>query len=388
MSTFAALLIVPWLLTLLLMPGVIRWATRHGYLDHPSERKQHTQPVPVLGGVALFTAIALALLLLAPWVPEIRERAFGPRSLTALGAGVAAILALGLYDDLRDLAPTRKLAFQILIAIGTWAVGFSTAETPLLGDMAGWSWTGPIISFTVTIGWIVVVTNAFNLIDGMDGLAAGISVLALLTIFLLANGNGATVPVIGALVLSGALAAFLRFNLPPARIFLGDAGSMGIGYATAVLALASYQKAPTGVALIVPLVVVGLPMLDTGLAILRRGWAHLRRPETTTFHPLAIARAVFAADRGHVHHVFLRLGWSVGRVLTLLYGVSAALAAVGLATRGLPTAASWVLWMVLLAAAFIGLRALERRVERIEAAQGEKAVGDPAAQELGQRATG
>src|SRR5262249_61455057 len=117
----------------------------------------------------------------------------------------------------------------------------------------------------------VILANAFNLIDVMDGLASGVALATSLTIFLLANQYGATVPVIGTLALSGALAGFLRFNLPPARIFLGDAGALSIGYLIAVLALASYQEAPAAVPLIVHLLVLGLPLLDTIFAIVRRG---------------------------------------------------------------------------------------------------------------------
>ena len=127
-----------------------------------------------------------------------------------------------------------------------------------------------------------------------------------LTVFLLANQNGATVPVIAALALSGALAGFLRFNLPPARIFLGDAGALSIGYLTAVLAMASYQKSPAAVALIVPLLVLGLPLLDAILAMIRRGLLHLshaRRRRACTVRELI--GAVTRADRGHLHHLLL-----------------------------------------------------------------------------------
>ena len=125
----------------------------------------------------------------------------------------------------------------------------------------------------------------------MDGLASGVALITALTVFLLANQNGATVPVVAALALSGALAGFLRFNLPPARIFLGDAGALSIGYLTAVLSLASYQKSPAAVALIVPLLVLGLPLLDTILAIIRRGLLHLSKSGARRAHRARAASA-------------------------------------------------------------------------------------------------
>jgi UDP-GlcNAc:undecaprenyl-phosphate GlcNAc-1-phosphate transferase len=365
METFAAILIVPWLLSLAFTPVVIGWAHRRGWLDHPTERKRHAKPIPILGGVAVFGSAAFGLLLLAPFVPQIRDGAFGPASLSALGVGAAAMVAIGLWDDLRNLPPMGKLALQTAVAVLTWALGFRVAELGLVFDETGIS--GPVGSLLLTIGWIVVVSNAFNLIDGLDGLASGISIICLLTVFLLANGNGATVPVIGALALAGSLAAFLRFNLPPARVFLGDAGSLAIGYTTAVLSLASSQKAPAGVTLIVPLVVIGVPMLDTALAIVRRAIAQLLGGERGAFHPLALARAVFRADRGHIHHLLVRFGLTVPQSLAVLYAISGALAVLGYHTRELPKPAIWALWLSLLAVGYAALRALERRVLRLEA---------------------
>jgi UDP-GlcNAc:undecaprenyl-phosphate GlcNAc-1-phosphate transferase len=385
METFAAILIVPWLLSLALTPFVIRWAQRRGWLDRPSERKNHARPVPILGGVAVFGAAFLGLLLLAPFVDQIQEGALGPGSLSALAAGTLSMVALGLWDDLRDVSPLGKLAAQIAIAIATWAMGFRAAELELPLDVTGMS--GPAGSLLLTVGWIVVVSNAFNLIDGLDGLASGISIICLLTVFLLANGNGATVPVISALALAGSLAAFLRFNLPPARVFLGDAGALGIGYTTAVLALASSQKAPAGVALIVPLVVLGVPMLDTALAVLRRALAQAMRRDRTGFHPLEIAAAVFRADRGHIHHLLVRLGLSVPQTLAVLYGLSGGLAILGYYARGFPKPAIWALWLSLLALGYTGLRLLERRIVHAEAER-ERARRPDAAEQTRRRAAG
>src|SRR5262249_6590284 len=150
-----------------------------GWMDRPSERKDHARPVPILGGVAVFGAAVLGLLLLAPFVEQIQEGAFGPGSLSALGVGALSMLALGLWDDLRDVSALHKLALQIAIAVATWAMGFRAAELGLVFDDSGVS--GVLDSLALTVGWIVVVSNAFNLIDGLDGLASGISIICLLT---------------------------------------------------------------------------------------------------------------------------------------------------------------------------------------------------------------
>ena len=266
MAVFAAILIAPWLLALVLTPATIRFAKRHDLMDHPTERKAHRAPVALLGGVAVYAAIVLGVGVLMVFLPGLREMAFGRESLGALALGCGLMLALGLYDDLYDMPALHKLAGQVAIAALTFAMGFQVGRgrapvrlRPLRGRCRSRS--------LVTVLWIVVVANAFNFIDGMDGLASGVALITVLTVFLLANQNGATVPVVAALALSGALAGFLRFNLPPARIFLGDAGALSIGYLTAVLSLASYQKSPAAVALIVPLLVLGLPLLDTILAV-------------------------------------------------------------------------------------------------------------------------
>lgn len=362
MATFAAILIVPWLLALVLTPAVIRFAQSRGYLDVPTARKAHKAPVALLGGVAVFASIALGLLLVSIFVEPVRTALVGHASLGALGLGAILMVSLGTWDDLYDMRPMAKLTGQIAIAALTWAMGFRVGAIELPFELLLTS-AAPV-SFLVTVGWIVIVSNAFNLIDGIDGLTAGVSVITALTVFLLANQNGATVPVIAALALSGALAGFLRFNLPPARIFLGDAGALSIGYVTAVLAMASYQKSPAAVALIVPLLVLGLPLLDPILAVLRRGFSHLRRRGAEGLRPAEMLHAVTLADRGHLHHLLLRNGLSVPESLAILYAVCIVLAVVGLGTREAGTTLRWGMFLVLVCAGFASLRALERRALR------------------------
>ena len=173
-------------------------------------------------------------------------------------------------------------------------------------------------------------------------------------------------PAVGALALAGALSGFLRYNIPPARIFLGDSGSMGIGYTTAVLSLASYQKGPTAVVLIVPLLALGLPLVDTIVAIVRRAGEQLYKEGGRGFHPIHVTRAVFRADHGHIHHLLVRLGWRVRRVLFSLCAVSAGLSLLGLWTRDACSDLRWAVWLSLLLLGLVARRLVERAVARRE----------------------
>ncbi len=371
-------LIVPWLLALVLTPLVAALASRARALDLPLGRKQHAAPVPILGGIAVFGAAALGLALGAPFSDPIRGGLFGEGSLAALGIGVAAMVALGTWDDVRDLSPFQKAAGQVAIASLSWWLGFRCNEIELVG---GWvvSDAAPV-SFLVTVAWIVVVTNAFNLIDGVDGLAAGVGIAAALVVFVLASQSGASVPVVAALALSGALSGFLRFNLPPARIFLGDGGALAIGYTIGVLSLASAQKGPTAVVLIVPFLAIGVPLLDVVGAVVRRARAHLRSQGLAGLRPGAIVRAVVTADRGHIHHLLLRSGWSVRRILFVLYALSGALGWIALEIRSATPGARWGACLALLVVGVAALRWIERRVEQREAlarAPGASAATEP-----------
>jgi UDP-GlcNAc:undecaprenyl-phosphate GlcNAc-1-phosphate transferase len=358
-------LVGPWVLVLALTPLVAAFARRYGALDLPQGRKLHRVPVPLLGGVAVFGAAGLALAVGAPFSPPIRGGLFGPASLAALGVGAAAMVALGTWDDLRDLSALQKLIGQLAIAALTWWLGFRCGEVELWG---GWVLSDATpISFAITVAWIVAITNAFNLLDGIDGLTAGIGIAAALVIFTLASHHGATVPVIASLALAGALSGFLRFNLPPARIFLGDGGALAIGYVIAVTSLASAQKGPTAVVLIIPFVAVGIPLIDTIVAVLRRLRVHLRARRLGALRPLALWRAIASADRGHIHHLLLRSGWSVRRILFVLYALSALLGWIALQLRSVSPGLRWVVSLALIAAGIAAIRWIEARVERLEA---------------------
>ncbi len=366
MPSFALILLLPWVVALVVTPLVIRWATTYGFLDHPDARKTHTRATPLLGGAAVLIASIVGVALAVPFIEPLREGFDGWGSMLGLGAGALVLAGLGLYDDLYDMRALSKLAVQVVVAAATWWIGFRLGEVQLPFGFVVVDATA--VSLVLTIVWIVLVTNAFNLIDGMDGLTTGVGIITGLTVYLLAAEYRNVGAVLGALAISGALAGFLRFNLPPARIFLGDSGAYAIGYTISVLALASYQRSSTAMLLVVPLLAAGLPMLDTLLAALRRLLWHLRHNGLSGLRPAHVIRAVTTADRGHIHHLLLRAGLDSRRALFVLYGISAGLAGLALALRSASPNVRWGLLAALLVAGLVAQRILERRVEARERA--------------------
>lgn len=307
--------------SLLLTPLVIRAAVGWGLYDQPDgDRRIHTRPIPRVGGVVVFVAMLLGLLGAAA-----ADVATGGNLIRANASYVAGLLlgmsllfATGLADDLGGLRPLTKLAVQIFAAAIAYYFGFRVGRIGFgaeFGMDLGW------FSLPVTLIWIVGVTNAFNLIDGLDGLATGIALVALSTTAVAAQMLGNTEVVIVCLALIGALVGFLRYNFNPARIFLGDSGSLFIGFLLAVLSVHGSMKSATAVLVLVPLSALALPLLDTFLAIGRR-W--LRRV------PLS------SADARHIHHRLLAIGFTHRASVILLYCVAAALAAAGISLAFAP----------------------------------------------------
>ena len=372
----ATVLLFPWLVALAVTPLVIRWGTAHGYIDRPGARKIHDRPTAAIGGPAVFGSAAIGLALAAAFYPPIRELLWGQGSLAVLGAGIACMAGLGMIDDKHDLSAPAKAVLQIGIAAGTWLLGFRVGyvELPM-----GWEIVDAALpSLVLTVAWIVLVSNAFNLIDGIDGLASGVGLIVALTLFVLAADLREAVPAMGALAMAGALAGFLRYNVPPARIFLGDSGALAVGYTAAVVSIGSYQKSSTAMVIAIPLLAMALPLLDVLLAVLRRGQAHLRERGLHGLTPRAVVRAVFQADRGHIHYLLLRSGWSVRRILFALYAVCGAFAVMALAMRSAGSTTRWAVAAVTVLAGLAVLRMLERRVERLERSSVAEAAGPQA----------
>jgi UDP-GlcNAc:undecaprenyl-phosphate/decaprenyl-phosphate GlcNAc-1-phosphate transferase len=340
-----------------LTPLLRSLAFERGWLDHGLEaRKIHGQPIPRLGGVAIVLGFFAPLLGLLIYPTGMAEKFYAdPPRAAALLSGGLVIALLGLFDDVRGAGAGLKLAVQVLVACGLWAVGVrvETLGLPGLGTLS----VG-ILSLPLTVLWIAGVINSMNLIDGLDGLAGGVAFFALVASFVIAFVRGEATMALLSAALAGSVLGFLVYNFNPASIFMGDTGSMFLGYVLAAGSVQTQQKASTAVALVVPLVALGLPIADTLLAIGRRA---------------AAGRPIFSADRDHIHHRLLALGLSQRQAVLVLYLASGILGACALV---LSFANSWqtALTLVLLAAAgFFGLRLLysvRRREEPARASEG------------------
>jgi UDP-GlcNAc:undecaprenyl-phosphate/decaprenyl-phosphate GlcNAc-1-phosphate transferase len=282
-------------------------ARSRGWVDSPdSSRHLHSCPVPRLGGVPIFItviAIAAAGFFLRNWL-DLRGTFSVGAALPILGSG-ALIFLLGLYDDFRTLGPYSKFGIQALAATLLYLSGFGVHEFDLL--FRG-SPLGGVLGLSLTIIWVLLITNAFNLMDGLDGLAAGAALFSTIVMLVSSLLMGNSFVAFLAIVLAGAIAGFLRFNFNPATIFLGDSGSLFIGFLLSALGLAGSQKAPTMVAVAIPVVCFGLPILDVVIAIVRR---------------FLSGRPLFKGDREHIHHRLLKRGFCQRDAVLILYGVSA-----------------------------------------------------------------
>ncbi|HKO11608.1 MAG TPA: MraY family glycosyltransferase [Acidobacteriaceae bacterium] len=322
MSRYAVLavpFIVAFLTSLLIVPLVRRFALSNHLLDQPDElRHRHARPVPRLGGVAIFAGLVLAFAL-APAAGMLTRFAPALPHLTfALVLSSAILFGIGLLDDLRDIPPLAKLSGQALAAAIVVYAGFRIDVIVLPPDYTlslGW------LSVPVTVVWLVGVSNALNLVDGLDGLAGGVALIALLTATAAAFVLGSQTTPWYSLALAGAVLAFLRFNSHPAKIFLGDSGSLVVGFLLAVLTVKGATRADQSVYALAPIFALSYPLLDTGIAMLRR-W--LRGA------PLS------RADARHIHHQLRALGLGPRKAVWLIYVESGLVAILGLCVTFAP----------------------------------------------------
>jgi UDP-GlcNAc:undecaprenyl-phosphate GlcNAc-1-phosphate transferase len=291
------------------------FANSRGWVAAPNqERHLHSSPLPRLGGVAIFLSFSLCMGIAALWV-ETHPRFHSPQFLKTMATillPAGLVFLLGLYDDLRGAGPYLKFTVQGIAATLLYAGGLRIVNIPVVFGDRPLPW---YIGLLFTVGWVLAITNAFNLIDGLDGLAAGSALFSTMVVFVVALLNGPNLVEMMTIVLAGSILGFLRFNFNPATIFLGDSGSLFIGFLLSALALNGAQKAPTIVAVAIPIVSFGLPILETVLSVIRR---------------LISGRPVFTADREHIHHKLLQHGMTHRQVVILLYGVSAIFAMLSL----------------------------------------------------------
>jgi UDP-GlcNAc:undecaprenyl-phosphate/decaprenyl-phosphate GlcNAc-1-phosphate transferase len=306
-----------------LTPVIIGLAHRWGALDQPGLRKVHDSPIPRLGGVAVvgtFSVISMAALLLSG---GLRAGLMDNRDFwLSFGIGAALVFLLGLYDDIRHASVGIKFLVQFasaFLVIIAGHVRIETAASPFGGPVQ-LDWLG----LPLTALWIVGVTNAFNLIDGLDGLAGGIAFISTATVFAVSLITGQRLLVVLVSVsLAGALLGFLRYNYHPAKIFLGDCGSMFLGYVLAVLSVVGAAKKVTALTLLIPILIVGIPVFETLYAMTRRLVAEVFVAKV--WKPAAFL-AMFRADQQHIHHKLMEMGYSHQWAVLIIYGLSVLLA--------------------------------------------------------------
>ncbi len=307
MKTYLSLFMLALGLSYGLTPLMAHLAARWGVLDRPDRpQKIHERPTPRLGGIALYASFLLALAALLAL--ENRVAAYFTAHLlwvAKLLVPSTLILLLGVYDDLRGANAQLKFSVQALAALLLYAFGVQI--TRIWNPLGGTIELG-LLSLPLTLLWLIGITNAFNLLDGVDGLSAGAALFATLTLLAAALFYDQPLIVILTVALAGSIVGFLRYNFAPASIFLGDSGSLFLGFLLGALAIEGSQKSATAVAVAIPLVSFGLPILDTAWALMRRALG--KRP-------------LFQGDLEHIHHMLLRRGLTRRQVVILLYAVCA-----------------------------------------------------------------
>jgi len=287
-------------ITLYLTPKVIAFAKKIGATDQPSERKIHKVPIPRLGGMAIFGGLAIAICLTLLY-GKLFHTHIDQKLIHGIFYGSLIVFLIGVVDDFHSLPAWFKLVGQVVAALVTihYKVEISFFGNPWGGIVELGFWTLPI-----TVFWLVGVTNATNLIDGLDGLASGVISIASIALFVVALRTHQIESAIFLIALSGATLGFLRYNFFPAKIFLGDSGSYTLGFVLAAATIAGVLKTTLVVALVLPFLILGVPIYDTASAIYRR---------------IKHKRPVFQPDKEHLHHGLLSAGFSQRESVLIIY---------------------------------------------------------------------
>ena len=300
-SSYFLPLVVSLVISLIVTPLMRKLAFKVEAVDIPKDnRRMHKKPIPFLGGVAIYIAVVVGILLYMP---------LDNSTTISILIGGSIIMISGLIDDFKDLSPKKKLLFQILagIILIMGGIEIKTLTYPLPTKDASTLIQLGILSIPVTLFWIVGITNTINLIDGIDGLSAGVATISSITLMVVARKLGDPETIILSGILAGACLGFLPYNFNPAKIFMGDAGALFLGFMLAGISIEGVMKSAATIAVVVPILILGIPIFDTTFAIIRR---------------LAKGQNPMQADKGHLHHRLLRRGFSVRNTVLILYGVS------------------------------------------------------------------
>ena len=331
-GTIIAAFAVAAVLSYFFTPPVKNFAHKVGAIDVPKDaRRMHKKPIPRLGGLAIYGGFLCSILI------------FGQLDETMLCVllGAAIIVALGIFDDVLALGAKLKFVVQIVAAaipvcIGDLQIGLFTNLNPL--SDTPFVHLG-ILAVPVTIIWIVGITNAVNLIDGLDGLAVGVSSIAAITMLAVALLTGNMPIAITMAALAGACIGFMPYNLNPAKIFMGDTGSTFLGYMLATVSIMGLFKFYAVISFAVPFLILGLPIFDTANAIIRR---------------VTAGRSPMSPDRGHVHHKLIDMGFNQKQAVAILYAISATLGLTAVVLTSSGEVKAIVLLLAVLAAILVG----------------------------------
>jgi len=296
--------VIAFIVSYILTPYIARVGKKENMVDHPGHRKVHEEAIPNLGGIVIFFGFLLSLLFVVPIEGQYK---------TLLIGGVI-ILLLGIVDDIVDLSPKHKFIIQLVPALLVVVYNSNLINSFIVHQLAGLDLLGYLI-YPLLILWIVGITNSINLIDGLDGLACGVSIIALGTFLILGLLQNMEILNIITIALLLSMLAFLKYNFFPAKIFLGDSGSTFAGFMLASVSALWAIKGENAFFLIVPVIILALPIFDTLFAILRRYRGH---------------RPIFQADQGHLHHRLLARGIEHKKVVILLWGISLAFSIIAL----------------------------------------------------------
>lgn len=330
--------------TILLVPAAKALATKCDAIDYPDARRVNKKPIPRMGGLAILggLAAAFAVLLLGmaffgwddPFVPH------ASLDVNYIGVGVSVLVmfAVGLVDDIVSLNPKVKFLGQVVAACIAVASGLllSSIRSPFGDGTIYFGW----FAYPLTVFYLVAFANVINLIDGLDGLAAGITAISGFAIFFLAVTTGRPDAAVMAIALVGACVGFLRYNFYPASIFMGDSGSLLLGYSLGVVSLFAVARASAFVSLLVPLLAAGVPILDTAFAIVRRLRAH---------------KPIDEPDKGHIHHRLMQSGYSQRTTVLIMWAWTAALSLCGILITALDGVARVVAIVVIIVVTAFGI---------------------------------
>ena len=338
--------------TFVITPYTIKLARKVGAVDTPKdERRVNTTTMPRLGGLAIIAGFVVSIVyLLIILNIEKSINLYEDNMYIKLIGFLIGGLIIGIVcfiDDLKDLPPLVKLAAQIISAVIVVCFGLRIENV----NIPFFSYVGLPNAFSIilTIGWIIGVTNAINLIDGLDGLSSGVALISCVSMLIIFALNGS--PIIAILLitaLAGSLSGFLPFNFNPAKTFMGDAGSNFLGYSLSVISIFGVAKTYTLIVIVAPLIILGLPVLDTLVAIFRR----IIKGKSL--------KAIMQADKGHLHHKLLKQGFSQREAVLIMYAITAALGlfAIILLDSGIWKALSFLILVVVIVA--IGYRNFEK----------------------------